>query len=306
MSLALIIPDRPLQGFITALTAELPDVRLQIWPDIPAPDEVQMAVVWRHPAGSLTAFNQLKAIHSFGAGVDAVLADPALPSLPIARIVDPALTQAMVHYVHTVVAMYHLRMDLFLKQQSQSLWKPRSQRPLQHICVLGLGEIGGVVATHLAAQGYQVSGWAARPRQLDGIRTYAGEAEFAAAVGEADLVVCLLPLTDATRDFLNAERLAMFKTGSLLLNVARGAIVVDEDLLAALATGQLSGATLDVFRQEPLPVEYLFWQHPAIQIPPHISAVTNVVTAAQQIATNYRRLLAGQPLLQQIDTTRGY
>lgn len=306
MSIALIIPDRKLDALQQALQAQLPDVELQIWPQIHAPERVDFAVVWRQPAGSLLPLTQLKALQSFGAGVDNIIADPLLPAVPLARIVDPDLTQSMLQYLQTVVQYYQLRFDEFARQQQNKLWKPRSPRKLKHIAVLGLGELGAAAASHFAAQGYQVTGWAASAKQLPTVQCFYGDDGFTAAVQAADLVICLLPLTAQTENLLNSQRLALFKPGALLVNVARGAIVVDDDLLAALASGQLAGACLDVFRTEPLPAEHPFWQQPNILLTPHISAVTNADTAVQQIAENYRRLQAGLPLLNLIDKTRGY
>ncbi len=306
MSIALIIPDRKLDALVQALQSQLPDVQLQVWPQIDAPEAVEFAVVWRQPAGSLQAFRRLKALQSFGAGVDNILQDPLLPALPLARIVDPDLTQSRLQYLQTVVLHYQLRCDEFARQQQQQLWKARSPRKLRQIAVLGLGELGAAAARHFAAQGYQVTGWAASVKQLPGVQCYCGDDGFAPAVQAADLVICLLPLTAQTENLLNAQRLALFKAGAVLVNVARGAIVVDDDLLAALAGGQLAGACLDVFRTEPLPAEHPFWQHANILLTPHISAVTNADTAVQQIAENYRRLQAGLPLFNLIEQTRGY
>lgn len=306
MSIALIIPDRKLDALVQALQTLLPDVQLQVWPQIDAPESVEFAVVWRQPAGSLQAFRQLKALQSFGAGVDNILQDPQLPALPLARIVDPDLTQSMLQYLQTVVQYYQLRFDEFARQQQHQLWKPRSPRKLKQIAVLGLGELGAAAATYFAAQGYQVTGWAASAKQLPAVQCFYGDDGFAPAVQAADLVICLLPLTPQTENLLNSQRLALFKAGALLVNVARGAIVVEDDLLAALAGGQLAGACLDVFRTEPLPADHPFWQQTNILLTPHISAVTNADTAVQQIAENYRRLQAGLPLLNLIDKTRGY
>lgn len=306
MSIALIIPDRKLDALQQALQQALPDVRLQLWPALPAPEQVEFAVVWRQPAGVLASLPNLKALQSFGAGVDNVLSDPTLPLLPLARIVDPDLTASMLNYLQGVVHYYQLRFDQFRTQQQQQLWKPRSPRRLQQITVLGLGELGAAAAQHFAAQGYQVCGWSASAKQLPQVQCFYAEQGFADAVAQADLVICLLPLTRQTEDLLNAKRLAQFKPGAVLVNVARGAIVDDDALLAALQDGQLAAACLDVFRSEPLPAEHPFWRQTNILLTPHISALTNAATAVAQIAENYRRLQAGLPLLHLIDRTRGY
>lgn len=307
MSIALIIPDRKLDAVVAALQQQLPEVSIEIWPEISQPAAVEFAVVWKQPAGTVASLSNLKALQSFGAGVDSILSDKTLPaSLPLARIVDPHLTASMLEYLDTVVNYYRLRFDEFGRNQQQQLWKPRSPRKIRHLTVLGLGELGSAAARHFAAQGYQVSGWSAGLRQIDGVQCFAGDRQFAEAVAEADLLICLLPLTAATENLLNDTRLAQLKTGAILVNVARGAIVDDDALLAALQTGQLAAACLDVFRMEPLPAGHPFWTTPGILLTPHISAVTNADTAVAQIAENYRRIQAGLPLLNQVDRTRGY
>ena len=306
MSLALIIPDRKLDDLQQRLTQALPDSRIEIWPDISDASAVGFAVVWKQPPGSLAALPNLKAIQCFGAGVDAILSDSTLPALPIARIVDPTLTQTMVRYLDSVVNHYRLRLDLFIAQQQQQLWQAKSPRRFQHICLLGLGELGSAAASHFAAMGYQVSGWSRTAKQLEGIQCFSAEAELTAAVAQADIVICLLPLTPATESLLDAEFFSQLKAGAIFINVARGAIVDDEALLAALNSGQLQAACLDVFRQEPLPAQHPFWQHPAILITPHVSAVTNVSTVVAQIADNYRRSQRGELMANLVDINKGY
>ncbi|KKL02994.1 glyoxylate/hydroxypyruvate reductase A [Rheinheimera mesophila] len=306
MSIALVIPDRKLDALIEKLNMLLPGVLIQQWPHYTAPDQVQMAVVWKQPQGSLAALSNLKSLQSFGAGVDSIVSDPTLPDLPLSRIVDPALASSMVNYLAGIVLHYQLRLDVFQRQQQKQLWKPKSPRLIKHICVLGLGELGQAAAQYFVQQGYQVSGWSRSIKLLDGIESYAGEEGFIKAVSAADLVICLLPLTPDTNNFLNTERLRAFKAGAILVNVARGAIVDDAALLAALDSGQLQAACLDVFREEPLPAVDPYWQHPAVLVTPHCSAVTNVDTAIHQIVENYQRTLNGLPLMHLVNRERGY
>lgn len=307
MSIALIIPDRKLDTVVAALQQQLPDVTIEVWPHISQPEAVEFAVVWKQPAGAVASLPKLRALQSFGAGVDSILSDMTLPaSLPLARIVDPHLTASMLEYLDTVLNYFRLRFDEFGTNQQQRLWKPRSPRKIRHITVLGLGELGSAAARHFAGLGYHVSGWSGSLREIDNVQCFAGDHQFADAVAQADLLICLLPLTVATENLLNETRLALLKTGAILVNVARGAIVDDDALLLALQTGQLAAACLDVFRIEPLPVEHPFWTTPGILLTPHISAVTNADTAVAQIAENYSRVQAGLPLLNQVDRTRGY
>ncbi|SEA98293.1 2-hydroxyacid dehydrogenase [Alkalimonas amylolytica] len=305
-SIALVIPDRDLSRLVAALQLHLPEVVIEQWPDIQQSEQVEFVVVWKQPAGSLQHFPALKAIQSYGAGVDSILRDPQLPSLPISRIVDPMLATAMVRYLDTVVRMYQLRLDQFARQQQLAQWRPKGPRKLITIAVLGLGELGQAVAAHFVAEGFTVTGWARTLKQLPGVQCFAGMDSFAAAVTDADLVMCLLPLTSATEALLNEHHLAMFKTGAILINVARGAIVDERALLIALDSGQLEAACLDVFSQEPLPAAHPFWSHHKVTVTPHISAVTNIDTAARQIAENYQRSQRGQPLLHPVDLSKEY
>ncbi|MDP4536872.1 glyoxylate/hydroxypyruvate reductase A [Alkalimonas collagenimarina] len=306
MSIALVIPDRDLSRLVAELTQLLPDVVIEQWPDIVQPERVEFAVVWKQPTGSLTNFTNLKAIQSYGAGVDSVLSDRDLPQVPLSRIVDPGLAQAMVSYLDTIVNMYQLRFDRFIHDQPLQQWRPKGPRRLQSLAVLGVGALGQTVAQHFVTAGFQVTGWSRSAKQIENVQCFAGIEQFEQAVQAADVVVCLLPLTAETDSFLNAQRFQSFKPEAIFVNVARGAIVDDRDLLSALDTGQLQAACLDVFRQEPLPAGHPFWNHPQLMITPHISAVTNIQTAAQQIAENYRRCQQHRTLLHQVDPQKGY
>lgn len=306
MSIAVIIPDRKLDDLLQRLQQALPQQQIEIWPDIAKPEQVEFALVWKLPEGSLAGFSNLKAIQCFGAGVDSILSDVSLPYVPIARIVDPMLTSTMVRYLDGVVNHYRLRLDQFGQLQRQQQWKPKSPRKLKQLCVLGLGELGAAVATHFAQAGFTVSGWSRTPKTHTQVQCYAAEQGLSAAVAEVDVIICLLPLTAETENLLGQQFFQQLKPGSIFINVARGAIVDDAALLHALDTGQLEAACLDVFRQEPLPAEHPFWQHPAILVTPHISAVTNVSTAVAQIAENYRRSQRGAVMANLVDRRRGY
>ncbi|WP_333606368.1 2-hydroxyacid dehydrogenase [Arsukibacterium sp.] len=306
MAIALIIPDRKLDDLQLRLQQALPQTPIYIWPDIPRPEQVSFAVLWKQPLGALASLPALKALQSFGAGVDGILADPGLPPMPLARIVDPALTKAMINYLDGIESYYRLRLDQFVAQQQARTWRSRSPRRFQRICVLGLGELGAAVATHFLQKGYQISGWSRRPKQLSGVDCYAGLSALPEAFANAQLVICLLPLTPETKQMLNTEVLAMMAPGSIFINVARGAIVDDAALLQALDSGHLAAACLDVFATEPLPTEHPYWQHPAVLVTPHSSAVTRVETVIAQIVDNYQRTEQGLPLLNQVDLSQGY
>lgn len=306
MSIALIIPDRDLSNLQQRLQQAFPQTKVEIWPNISDVQQISFALVWKPPVGSLASLPNLKAIQCFGAGVDAIFIDTAVPSVPIARIVDDRLNQTMVNYLDAVVSHYKLRLDMFSQQQQQRLWQPKSPRKLANISILGLGELGSAAAKHFVSLGYKVSGWSRRAKNLSQVSCYHGDAELATAVAEADIVICLLPLTAQTENLLDEQAFTSFKTNSIFINVARGAIVDDQALLAALNSGKLQAACLDVFRQEPLATDHPFWQHPAIFITPHISAVTNIESAIEQTVINYQRQQQGLAMLNLIDRTQGY
>jgi len=306
MTIALIIPDRKLDDLQQRLQQALPETRIEIWPELSEPTAVTFAVLWKQPAGAVAALPGLKALQSFGAGVDGILADTSLPKLPLARIVDPALTEAMLLYLSGIESYYRLRLDRFVSNQQHKQWLPRSPRKLKTLCVLGLGELGTATALHFLQQGYKVCGWARSQHSLPGVSCYAGPEQLPIALADADLVICLLPLTTQTENLVNTAVFSMMKLGVIFINVARGAIVEDNALLAALDSGRVQAACLDVFRQEPLPAEHPFWSHPAILVTPHSSAVTRVDTVVAQIAENYRRSKQNLTLLNEVDWQQGY
>ena len=214
----------------------------------------------------------------------------------------------MVEYV-CLGALNHLRrFDRYRQQQSEQCWQgwPLPAIGAVRVGLLGLGALGGRVANHLAALGFAVHGWS-RTRQAAGpIAGYHGEDGLATMLAQTDILVCLLPLTPATRDILDHRLFHRLPPGAYLINVARGEHLVEEDLLAAIRSGHLAGALLDVFREEPLPAGHPFWQQAGITLTPHISAITNPFTAAAQVVDNYRRARAGEALLHQVDRQRGY
>ena len=291
---------------LSRLTHEL-DVR--VWPEIGDPTEIDYALVWRPETGFLASLPSLKLILSLGAGVDHLLGDPQLPRhIPIVRLVDPHMTDAMSEYVVLQVLRLHRRDLDYRAQQEAGVWRELDQpNPVdRRVGILGLGELGQDAAKKLKALGFDVAGWSRSEKAVTGVRSYAGAAGLAPLLGRSDIIVCLLPLTAETEGILNSSTLALLPKGAALVNAARGAHLVEEDLLAALASGQISAAVLDVFREEPLPVDHPFWHHPRVVVTPHIAAFTNPATAAPIILDNIRRFKEGRPLLNRVDPARGY
>ena len=253
-----------------------------------------------------TPFTNAKAVLNLWAGVEEVVSNETLTQ-PLARMVDPGLTAGMVEYCVGHVMRHHLGIDLDLARQG-GVWQPRVP-PLAHerrVTILGLGELGAAVGTALTALGFPVTGWSRSPKALAGITCLSGDEGLREALGAADILILLLPLTAETDGLLNARRMAQLPEGAVLLNPGRGPIVSDPALLDALEKGRIAHATLDVFREEPLPKDHPFWHHPQITVTPHIASATRPSTASRVIAENIRRGEAGEPFLHLVDRTLGY
>jgi glyoxylate/hydroxypyruvate reductase A len=259
---------------------------------------IDAAVVANPPPGLLAALPRLRLVQSLWAGVDKLLADATLPAhVPLARMVDPAMSAAMAQTACWAVLGLHRRFFDYMAQQAQAQWQPWPQRRADEVRVrvLGGGHMGAAVAASLRGLGYAVAVWRAR----EGVA-------LAAALADAEIVVNVLPLTPATQGLLDAAAFAAMPRGASLVNLARGAHVVDADLLAALDSGQLQRALLDVFAQEPLPAAHAFWRHPKVTVLPHVAALTDERSAAQVVAANLEALARGAPIAHLVERARGY
>jgi glyoxylate/hydroxypyruvate reductase len=287
----------------------MPMLEIRLWPDAGDPAEIDYVLAWNHPDGFLMRFSNLRAIYSMGAGVDRLLKDPGLPEgVPIVRMVDPSLVAGMNEFVLMRVLHYHRRMPEYEVQQRAGLWGPL-RPPLaedRKVGIMGLGQLGRTCAASLAGLGFAVRGWSRTPKSLSGVQCFAGIAQLPAFLGETEILICLLPLTPETEGILNATHFAQLPQGAFLVNVARGAHLVEEDLIFALETGRIAHATLDVFRAEPLAADHPFWTHPRVAIIPHAAALTQPRTAARTVAANIARDRAGEPLQDVVDRQTGY
>lgn len=312
MKLLLCTPAAARARQEAAFAAALPEA--QVWwrdsadtrVDEHAP-QADAAVVWKPPAAVFAEQRALRAVFNFGAGVDALLALPGLPAeLPIYRLEDAGMAAPMARYVLAAVLRHELRFDAYARAQMQSRWEPHAPRraPLR-VGVLGAGAIGSVIASTLAAAGFAVRAYARSPRDIAGVECHAGD-ELPQFLRGLEVLVNVLPLTAATTGLINAALLARLTRGAHLVNVGRGAVVVEADLIAALDSGQLGGATLDVFATEPLPPDHLFWRHPAVLVTPHVSGLTDVEAGARQIAEKLRALARGEPVSGLVERGRGY
>ncbi len=291
------------------LCAALPGLDFRVWPESGDPGEIEAALVWKPPAGELRRFPNLRLIVNLGAGVDSIVKDATLPAgVPIARIVDPEMGRMMSQFVLAAVLRHYREFVSFARAQRERRWHyihPREAAECS-VGVMGLGSLGGAAATELARQGFRVRGWARSARQLAGVETFHGEAGLAPFLRQTEILVVMLPLTPETENLVDARLLAMLPRGAKFVNVGRGRLVDEDALIAALRSGQIAEATLDVMRVEPLPAESPLWDMGQVLITPHLASVGIPRTAALQVAESIRRVRAGQPPLNTVDPQRGY
>ena len=273
---------------------------------------IEVAIVANPPPESLAGLPRLRLIQSLWAGVDRLLDDPTVPpGVPIARMVDPVLTAAMAETALWAVLSLHRGFFVYQRQQRNATWRQLPQRRADEmpVTVLGLGAMGLACARALAQQGYRVTAWTrdGTPRELPaGVTHVHGDAALWPCLSGTSIVVNLLPLTPATRGLLDAQFFAALPRGAALVNLARGAHIVEADLRAALGSGRLGHAVLDVFESEPLDAKHPFWRHPKVTVLPHVAALTDPRSAAALAAANVRALAEGRPIAHLIDRARGY
>ena len=292
-----------------ALANENVPVDIRFADTLGAAEDIEHAIVWAPPKGLLNQFSNLKYIYSIGAGVTHITLDPEYPrDVPIVRLQDRLLVEDMsCHIIHWVLH-FHRYYARYHRYQVEKKWLRHRypENAKRRVSVLGLGQTGLDACRRLNDLGFDVTGWARSEKTLDGVRCLAGDDAFDTVVREADILVNLLPLTPKTTDILNASVFDRMPKGSFLINVSRGSTVVDADLLAALDSGQLEAAALDVFREEPLPQDDPYWRHPAVSITPHAAAPTNEGSAAEFIARQIRIAMDGGQPAPIVDMARGY
>jgi glyoxylate/hydroxypyruvate reductase len=277
--------------------------------DEPGAAGADHAVGWAPPEGFFADHPRLKAFFCAAAGVDGLLGHPGLPpGLPIVRLEDAGMAWQMIDYCRHEVLHVAGRRDAYQALQAQGRWQElEALAPAElPIGVLGLGVLGAQVASALSADGWTVNGHARREHRVDGVRVFHGAQGWPDFLAATRLLIVLAPLTPQTTDMVDARALALLQPGGWLVNVARGGLVVDRDLLEALDRGHLAGATLDVFREEPLPAGHPFWSHPKIRITPHVAAVTRVVQSAAQVVGKLQRLERGERPGGWVERDRGY
>ena len=291
MDILIHAPGRDTNRLTDSIKLLNPELELFIWPDVARPEQIEAAICWRQPQGDLANYPNLKLIASLGAGADHILSEPILPDgVAITRLLDPSLSNQMDHYLLKAITSH----------------EQQTTKPIRHILILGAGQLGLQAALTLKQAGYQPTCWGRKQREHFPVPYVCGEDGLTALLSETDVIICMLPLTDATENILNIHLFCRVKPGCLLINVGRGMHLDEDDLLQALEGGLLSGAWLDVHRKEPEPPNLRLLIHPKVTMTRHAAAISDMNRLAQQFVTNLDNLERGLPLIGAIDPLQGY
>jgi glyoxylate/hydroxypyruvate reductase A len=284
------------------------DLEFRVWPEVGSLRDVEYLIAWQVPPDFIAQMPNLKVLFSSGAGVDHVDLSAVPPHVPLVRMVEPGIINGMVEYVSLAALALHRDFFDYVAQKASRSWNPIEVPPAsaRTIGVMGLGSLGCAVLERLATYGFRLCGWNRSPRSIEGVETFAGADRLQPFLAECDILICLLPLTPATQGILNRELFAALPKGAAVVNVGRGAHLVEADLLAALDSGQISRAILDVTEPEPLPREHPFWTHPRVLVTPHVASMTQPETAAPILLENIRRHRRGEPLVGVVDRQQRY
>lgn len=285
-----------------------PHLPFRLWPDIGDPADVRYLVAWVPPDDIATILPNLELVFSVGAGVDQFDATKLPAHIPLVRMLEPGIAETMVEYVTMAVLGLHRDLLQFIHQQKEQVWREIRITPAKRrrVGVMGLSQLSKAVLERLKAFEFPLLGWNRSPREIAGVACYAGTDTLPNFLAQSDILVCLLPLTDETQGILNADLFARLPRGAGLVNVGRGPHLVEADLLAALDSGALSGAVLDVTDPEPLPAGHPFWSHPRILLTPHNASMTSPDTAVDFVLNVIARHRRGEELPGLVDRTRGY
>jgi glyoxylate/hydroxypyruvate reductase A len=306
MRITVCCTDTKTAPWIEGLRAALPEASVQEWQ--PGAPQADHAVVWAPPQQFIDEQPALRGIFNIGAGVDALMKLRLPPGALLVRLDDAGMSVQMAEFVCHALIRHFRELDGYEADVRQGKWsyrRPRSRADFP-VGIMGLGVLGERVARAVTQFEFPVVGWSSREKTIPGVRSFAGPDQLPTFLRSTRVLVCLLPLTRDTHDIMNAANLSMLRHGGYVINVARGAHLVDEDLIALLDSGHLAGATLDVFRTEPLPPEHAFWRHPKITVTPHTSARTLRDESIAQIAGKIRALQRGEPIAGVVDRSRGY
>ena len=306
MSLLIISPGKDTNVWKQALQEQAPELEIEVYPEVKKPKAVKFALSWAHPHGAFQDFPNLKLIASMGAGIDHIMKDPHLPkNVDITRVVDDKLTEDMSLFVLALV-LDELR-DISFHHCGKG-WNKRGYRRSEdvNVGIMGLGVLGMATAERLVKNGFKVLGWANSIKEVADIKTFSGKEEMDSFLEQTHILICLLPLTPETENILGKGLFQKLPKDAYIINVARGSLLVEEDLLEMIENGHLSGASLDVFRQEPLPEDHPFRSNEKIKITPHNASITSPASVVPQIVDNYKRMQNNLPLKNKISRLKGY
>jgi len=286
----------------------LPDLPFHVWPETGDREQVRYLIAWQPPENLEAVFPNLEVLFSVGAGVDQLNMAQVPEHVRVVRMMEPGLAQGMIEYVLWAVLSCHRDMFQYARQQRAHVWReaPNVSASLYRVGVMGMGALGTPVLKKLSEFGYVCSGWSRSRHDVPGIVSYAGPEELDAFLTSTDILICLMPLTEATTGILNRDLFRKLPAGARLINCGRGGHLVQEDLLWALESGQLSQAVLDVTTSEPLPESHAFWDHPSIVITPHIASSSRVESGGQSILKNIIRHWQGLKMIGEINRFCGY
>jgi len=285
-----------------------PQIPFRLWPDIGDAASVRFLAAWQPPADLMQALPNLEVIFSVGAGIDQFDLSSVPQHVAVVRMTEPGIIEGMVEYVTQAVLTLHRDLFDYAIHQREQIWRemPVRAASTRRIGVLGLGMLGTAVLTRLRLFGFTCAGWSRSPHEIEGVECHAGTQSLDTFLARTDILVCLLPLTDATRGLLDARLFATLPRGASIINVGRGPQLNQEDLIGALDSGHLHAAILDVTDPEPLPPAHPLWMHPRVRITPHIASATRPETAVDVVIDNLRRHREGEAMIGAIDRTRGY
>ena len=291
------------------LAPMLPGVSIRCWPELGDVSEIKMLALNRLTADVLETLPNLRLVQKLGAGVETIVGHPGLRGdIKVTRLRPDASAREIAEYCVAYVLREQRHLHFHEQNQAKQQWTARApeRAPVTTVGVLGLGHIGSRTARAFAGLDYRVLGWSRSPKTIQGVVCHHGPDALLSVLGESDYLVCILPSTPQTQDLIDARALTAMKAGAFIINAGRGDLVVDADLIAALDSGHIAGAVLDVFREEPLPADHPFWSHPKVTVTPHVSG-WHLTGSLEDIAENYRRLVAGvEPLLHEVDRGAGY
>lgn len=300
--------DHPIEYWAEALAPRIPGINV-VWADSPEAQQAEVLITWNPPEGMVAGLKNLKGVISLAQGVDHVLNGKTFPShLKFARLIDPYMSEAMAEWVMLTVLEFHRDAPIYRAAEKDHDWIRLAPNIAADttVAVMGLGAIGSVVATTLTHLKFNVIGWSRSEKSIDGVTAYHGDDGFDHCLSHADIIVSILPLTAETANVYNAETFAKMKPNAAFINAGRGKQVVEDDLIAAIDQGHLRGATLDVMVVEPLPADHGFWDHPKINVWPHVSAQTHAATSAEQISQAISDIRAGRDPKNSVNIARGY